>query len=220
MRRSPFLPAFEHLPATIPIFPLTGVLLLPRGQLPLNIFEPRYIAMVDDALSSDRLIGMIQPADPASRANEPPVYEIGCAGRITSFDETEDGRYLITLTGVSRFRLGDELPTIRGYRRVTADWQPFRGDLGVEPGLALDRERLCSALGVYLKRHGISVNWEAIHGTPDERLVTSLCMICPFEPPEKQALLEASSWRERADTMLSLIEMAVIDKEGGEASRH
>lgn len=209
MSSSPFFPRFETLGETIPIFPLTGVLLLPRGLLPLNIFEPRYIAMVDDALKADRMIGMIQPVEPGDTPLAPDVYPVGCAGRITSFDETDDGRYLITLTGICRFRVDGELPTIRGYRRVRADWGGFAGDFD-EASIQLDRERLCAALACYFKQHRISANWEAIRSTPDERLITSLSMICPFGALEKQALLEAPTLAERASLMIGLIEMAVM----------
>ncbi len=217
----PFFPSFNDLSQTLPIFPLTGVLLLPRGQLPLNIFEPRYIAMIDDALSSDRLIGMIQPVDATANGAAPEVYSTGCAGRITTFDETDDGRYLITLTGLCRFNLEEEVSTTRGYRRVKTDWSPFRDDMApAEDCLQVDRDRLRQALSVYFNRQGISANWDAIEGTPDDRLVTSLAMICPFAACEKQALLEAPTPQERAALLLSLIEMAAIDNQGSDTPRH
>lgn len=217
----PFFPTFDQLSPSVAIFPLTGVLLLPRGQLPLNIFEPRYIAMVDDALATDRLIGMIQPVAGAGDHGTPEVYPMGCAGRITSFDETDDGRYLITLTGLCRFHLVEELETTRGYRRVVADWSPFRDDMEATAGdLGLDRDRLGQALAAYFERQGIKANWDAIDDTPDDRLVTSLAMICPFSPCEKQALLQAPSRPERAELLLSLIEMAALDNEGSDTPRH
>lgn len=220
MTGGPFTPQLEDLSPTLPVFPLTGVLLLPRGLLPLNIFEPRYIAMVDDALASDRLIGMIQPSDPECRARAPEIYPLGCAGRITCFEETDDGRYLITLTGLCRFRVAEELRTIRGYRRIHADWSGFPDDLSESPDQpVLDRDRLSRALSAYFQRHGISANWDAIAQTPDERLITSLSMICPFAPPEKQALLEVPTLPERAELLLSLIEMAVLDNVS-EPARH
>src|SRR5438046_8763676 len=134
------------LPDTLPIFPLTGVLLLPRGRLPLNIVEPRYPAMTRDALAGERLIGMVQPSDPSTSGRNPPVYPTGCAGRITSFSETEDGRFLITLTGTSRFRIREELPLLEGYRRVVPDWQEFARDLEGEESPEFDRERLMRGL--------------------------------------------------------------------------
>ena len=166
------------LPEIIPIFPLAGVLLLPRGRLPLNIFEPRYLAMTRDALKSERCIGMVQPSDPKDRGRNPPVYPVGCAGRMISFTETDDGRFLITLNGVSRFRIARELPLLDGYRRVVPDWTPFAGDLA-EAGEALlfDRDRLLRGLGAYFKQHELSADWDALRGAPGERLVTSIAMI-------------------------------------------
>ena len=200
----------EQLPSVLPIFPLPGVLLLPRGLLPLNIFEPRYLAMTGDAMNGERLIGMVQPTDPEA-PEPPPVFATGCAGKITSFTETPDGRFLITLTGVARFSIQNELPPLRGYRRVTPDWSPFRDDLVEETEPVLDRVRLERALRVYFKQHGLEADWDAIRQTSDERLVTSLAMICPFAPPEKQALLEARTLAERSATLLALIEMAALE---------
>jgi Lon protease-like protein len=194
----------DDLPDMIPVFPLEGVLLLPRGNLPLNIFEPRYLAMVEDALKSDRIIGMIQPL------NGEALYRVGCAGRITSFSETNDNRYLITLTGLSRFRVRDELPQQHGYRRVQADWMDFAGDL--KPGSAcidLDRARLHKLLSSYFDQQGLSCQWDAIDNAPDDRLITCLSMICPLEPSEKQALLEAPCCRTRADMFMAMLELAV-----------
>ena len=211
----------QSLPATLPIFPLAGVLLLPRGRLPLHIFEPRYVAMVEDALLGDRLIGMIQPFDPTSRDDAPVVYPIGCAGRITAFRDMEDGRYLITLSGLSRFRVGRELEGKHGYRRVEPLWADFIDDLREEPDRPLDRSRLLGALPCYLEEHEIVADWETIKGAPDERLVTSLAMVCPFEPNEKQALLEAPTLGERAELLTSLVEMAVVDaRRGGRCVCH
>jgi Lon protease-like protein len=221
MSPNPFDPTFDQLPEIVPIFPLTGVLLLPRGKLPLNVFEPRYLAMTEDALAGNRMIGIIQPSDPLSRASVPPVYPIGCAGRITSFSETDDGRYLITLTGVCRFETVRELPIVRGYRRVDVSWERFAADLEESGPALFDRARLVEGLKTYFKIQGISANWDAIDSTPDERLVTSLAMICPFEPSEKQALLECGSLSERASMMVAIIEMSVLDKRGGDTmARH
>ena len=209
------------LPATLPIFPLAGVLLLPRGLLPLHIFEPRYVAMVEEALLGDRMIGMIQPFDPACRDEAPVVYPIGCAGRITAFRDLEDGRYLITLTGLCRFRVGRELEGKRGYRRIEPVWDGFLEDLRDEPEPPLDRTRLLGALPCYLEEHEIVADWETIKGAPDERLVTSLAMVCPFEPNEKQALLEAPTLGRRAELLTSLVEMAVVDaRHGGRCVCH
>src|SRR6201997_1407718 len=150
------------LPGILPIFPLSGVLLLPRGRLPLNIFEPRYLAMTRDALAGDRLIGMVQPSDPADLGRNPPVYPTGCAGRITSFSEAEDGRFLITLTGTSRFRIREELPLLEGYRRIVPDWQEFAQDVEGEEMPDFDRERLMRGLRAYFQQHQISADWDSI----------------------------------------------------------
>ncbi len=214
-------PAGAALPDILPIFPLPGVLLLPRGRLPLNIFEPRYLAMTRDALAGERLIGMIHPLDPVLREANPPVYPVGCAGRITSFTETEDGRYLITLTGISRFRIRAELPLVEGYRRVVPDWDEFRRDLDSEAEGDFDRDRLVKGLRAFFHKHGIAADWEAVAKTPGERLVTSIAMICPFEPSEKQALLEAPNFAERARLLCAIVEMAAADlPRDGAGPRH
>jgi Lon protease-like protein len=195
--------------------------LLPRGRLPLNIFERRYLAMTADALGTPvRLIGMIQPLDPESTQRNPPLYKVGCAGRITSFSETEEGRFLITLTGVCRFTVASELEIVKGYRRAVPRWDDYAGDFADAEISDLDRPRLLGALKDYFKLHGIAANWEAIEQTPDERLVTSLAMICPFEPSEKQALLEAGDLTARTALMTTLIEMALLEHSGGEPARH
>ena len=209
------------LPTILPIFPLTGVLLLPRGRLPLNIFEPRYLAMTRDALAGDRLIGMVQPSNPGASGDNPPVYPMGCAGRITSFAETEDERFLITLTGTCRFCIRDELPLLEGYRRVVPEWSEFARDLGSEDEPAFDRERLMRGLKGYFQQHQISADWGAINSVPGERLVTSVAMVCPFEPSEKQALLEASDLNERARLLTAMVEMALMHTSGvGVGARH
>jgi Lon protease-like protein len=221
MTRSPLETTFEDLPSELPIFPLTGVLLLPRGRLPLQIFEKRYLAMTADALGApQRLIGMIQPLDKEDKQRNPPVYKVGCAGRITSFSETDEGRFLITLSGVCRFAIASELELVKGYRRIVPQWDAFADDFADTPPLEVDRSRLLGGLKDYFKLHGIAANWEAIEQTPEERLVTSLAMICPFEPSEKQALLEAGDLKLRAELMATLIEMALLDHKGSDAARH
>lgn len=205
-----FHPGFGQLPAEIAVFPLPGALLLPQGRLPLNIFEPRYLAMVADALGEGRMFGMIQPdaARPAGDAG-PALSRIGCLGRLTSFSETEDGRFLITLTGVIRYRVSEELPMRRPYRRVRPDYAGFEPDLDLAARPALvDRARLLAALRRYFRQRGIEANWSAIEQTPDPALLTTLCMVCPFEPREKQALLEVATAEERAQLLLALLEMA------------
>jgi Lon protease-like protein len=209
MPSGPFDPTFDELPREIPIFPLPGALLLPRGHLPLNIFEPRYLAMTRDAIKGDRIIGMIQPdAMEDLRAPQVATYRIGCAGRIIQFAETPDGRYLITLAGLIRFDVGPELPLKDGYRRVQPNFAPYRGDMEGTPS-KIERERLLSKLKQFLERHDIGADWRAIEKAPDEQLVNALAMMCPFGPPEKQALLEAPDVAARCDTMIALLEMAV-----------
>jgi uncharacterized protein len=204
-----FQPRADDLPAEFAVFPLEGALLLPRGKLPLNIFEPRYLAMTEDALAAGRMFGMIQP-DPASAAEPcgPALYRVGCLGRLSSFSETDDGRYLITLTGVVRFSVAVELATQRGYRRVRGDVSAYLADLQTEPHpISVEREALVGALRGYFARRGFEANWEAIRRIPDDMLVITLAMICPFEPAEKQALLEARTEADRAVTLLALLQM-------------
>ena len=222
MTHSPLETTFEDLPSELPVFPLSGVLLLPRGRLPLQIFEKRYLAMTGDALGApQRLIGMIQPTEKETTQGTPPIYKVGCAGRITSFSETDDGRFLITLTGVCRFAVIEELALVKGYRRVVARWDDFARDFTDQPTVELDRARLLGALKDYFKANGISANWEAIEQAPDDRLVTSLAMICPFEPREKQALLEAADLKACAELMTTLIEMGLLAHKGSsDAARH
>ena len=203
-----FDPAFEDLPPEIPIFPLTGVLLLPGGKLPLNIFEPRYLNMTATALAGNRMIGMIQPTGDNEGA-QPEVYRTGCAGRLTSFSETEDGRYLITLSGYARFDIKQELPLRDGFRMVVPDWAPYREDLAEDDSDSIDRDRMLRALKDYFAANQVDANWDAIKDTPTDRLVNALAMMCPFQPSEKQALLEAASLLDRTDVMVALLEMSL-----------
>jgi Lon protease-like protein len=201
-----FHPRLADLPTEIAVFPLTGALLLPRGRLPLNIFEPRYLAMTMDALGQGRLFGMVQP-DARGKAAQG-LYRIGCLGRISSFSETDDGRLLITLIGVARFRILEELPLAAGgYRRVRADYTDFVTDLLEAEPPPLDRPALLGALKPYFLARGIEANWDAVEQTPDALLVTMLAMVCPFDPPEKQALLEAAEGQERAEMLVTLLRM-------------
>lgn len=209
----PFDPQFEDLPDEIPIFPLGGALLLPRSRLPLNIFEPRYLNMTAAALAApQRSIGMIQPQRETA-GGEPETYRTGCVGRIVSFGETEDGRYLITLKGLIRFAVDRELALRDGYRRVRARYGAYRDDLA-EPStrIEIDRERLLNALRAYLRQQDVDANWEAIEGTEDSRLIDSLAMMCPFRASEKQALLEAPGTAERAGIVMTLLEMALLER--------
>jgi len=189
MSRNAFHPTAESLPDTLPIFPLPGALVLPDTRLPLNIFEPRYINMTLDALKEPhRLIGMIQPTEGAdlNGPDEPPVYSVGAAGRITSFSETEDGRLLINLYGVARFRVRAQLPTVRGYRRVQVDWSEFLSDLDPDPTCNAEREPLQSLLRAYFDLHGLKADWQTIERTPLSLLVNTLTMVCPF-PDQREA---------------------------------
>ena len=203
------------LPQVIPVFPLPGAILLPRGQLPLNIFEPRYLNMVDDAMAGDRIIGMLQPRGGPQR--RPGLSPIGCAGRITSFAETSDGRYLITLTGCARFRLSGEIPTQTPYRQIRADFTPFEADLSAPPvdDVGLDREGLLDALRAYLETRGLDIDWDTAETAPPEALINSLSMALPFEPPEKQALLEAPLLTDRSEVLTALLTIdAAVDGDG------
>jgi uncharacterized protein len=203
------------LPAEIPVFPLSGALLLPRTRLPLNIFEPRYLAMVDSSLSSARIIGMIQPRVPGEEedpARKPALSAVGCIGRLVEYSETDDGRYLITLLGLARFRVRTELDTTTPFRQVSPDYSGFERDLRLEPEAMPEseglREKLIKALKPYLTEHAMQTDWKAIEEAPAETLVNALSMVCPFDPREKQALLEASSVKARADALIALLEMA------------
>jgi Lon protease-like protein len=214
----PFEPSFAELPRVIPIFPLTGVLLLPGGMLPLNIFEPRYLNMTQATLASgNRTIGMIQP-DGDDVGDNPSLYEIGCAGRIASFAETDDGRLLITLSGMCRFTVVEELPLKDGYRRAVAEYGRFRNDMSAEAHTAIDRTRLLEVLKAYLEHERIEANWKAIEDADDARLVASLAMMCPFQASEKQALLEAPDLTERARVIVALLEMALVTPGDGSAT--
>lgn len=205
------------LPQNLPVFPLTGVLLLPRGQLPLNIFEPRYLAMIEDALKGDRLIGMIQPRDfqQGMTSDFAPLFGTGCAGKITAFEERDDGRYLITLTGICRFRVDEELPMQRGYRRVRTNWTDFNADPQAHDCLGIDRNHLKDLLRSYFDIEGLSCSWDSIDGASDDKLITALAMICPLDPGEKQALLEAACCRTRAKMFMTMLEMAVHNAKSG-----
>ena len=204
-------PTLEELPTEFPIFPLPGALLLPRGKLPLNIFEPRYLAMIDDTLSNGRIMGMIQPNLHAPAGDTgPSLYRIGCLGRLSHFSETDDGRYLITLTGVTRFRVRAELAMRRGFRRIAAELEPFADDLSPpREKTRLVRREFISALKPYFHVHGIEANWDTIAAMQDEALVVTLAMLCPFDPAEKQALLEAPTEADRASDLLALLRMSL-----------
>ena len=198
------------LPDVIPVFPLPGALLLPRARLPLHIFEPRYLQMFNDALKTDkRLIGMVQPNSVKGRDGHG-LHVIGCAGRITQFSETEEGRYLVTLTGISRFRVTKEVEGFSPYRRCEIRWDGFERDqTGVEKDTSFDRARFLKLLGRYFDARGMSTDWKTLKEAEDELLVNSLSMMLDFEPEDKQALLEAPSLSTRRETLVTLIEFSL-----------
>lgn len=219
---NPFSPTFEELPKTLPIFPLPYALLLPRGRLPLNLFEPRYLNMGIDAMKGDQMIGMVQPVEPERDpvSADAKVFHTGCAGRITSFSETEDGRLQITLTGMCRFDIVREIEGKGGYRRVEPDYAPYRADM--DPAGApveLDREKLVRLLKAYAAQKGFELDWNAIDKAGDAVLLTSLAMMFPFAGQEKQALLEAPTLNDLSQVIMALLEMAVPGADGG-AARH
>ncbi|WP_034990749.1 LON peptidase substrate-binding domain-containing protein [Beijerinckia mobilis] len=198
----------EEMPSLFPLFPLSGVLLLPRGQLPLNIFEPRYLAMVDDALKGERIIGMIQPdTDAPGLAGVPPLFQVGCAGRITQISETGDGRYHLTLTGISRFRILKEAEVDTPYRQCYADFNFFATDF--KPGSGeeyVDRTSLLRTLREFAEFNDLQIDWKSINDAPNEALVNALSMMSPFGAKEKQAILEAIDLKARADVLIAITE--------------
>lgn len=194
------------LPDTIPMFPLPGALLLPRSRLPLHLFEPRYLQMLDDVLKTEsRLIGMIQPYGKDNK-----LHSIGCAGRVSAFSESEDGRYMITMAGGSRFRILNEVDGFTPYRRCRVSWQGFERDFGgTEKDTTFDRPKFMKVLGRYFEEENLSTDWESLQEADDELLINSLSMLCPFEPEDKQALLEAPSLTTRRETLMTLIEFSM-----------
>ena len=204
------------LPEIIPVFPLPGALLLPRGQMPLNIFEPRYLEMVDDALrDGHRLIGMIQP-DPShsGTADRPNLYKVGCVGRITQLAETGDARYLLQLTGVARFRIVEELKVATAYRQCRVDFTAFPDDFIARRGEELvDRKAVLDALTAFLKANNLKADWQGIESAPNEALVNALAMMSPYEPAEKQAMLEAPDLKTRAEILVAVTEIALAKRQ-------
>jgi Lon protease-like protein len=203
----------DDLAGVIPVFPLPGALLLPRGQMPLNIFEPRYLAMVDAALmSGNRLIGMIQP-DPAHPGSEdhPNLYKVGCVGRITQIAETGDGRYLLQLTGISRFRVEEELPVTTPFRQCRVTYAPFTDDFIARKGEdEVDRKAVLRALSDFLKANNLKTDWEGIENAPNEALVNALAMMSPYGSAEKQAMLEAPDLKTRAEILVAVTEIELV----------
>ena len=203
------------LPGVIPVFPLPGALLLPRGQMPLNIFEPRYLAMIDDSLrDGHRLIGMIQP-DPAhgGRNDKPALYKTGCVGRITQLAESGDGRYVIELTGVARFRIEQELSVKTAYRQCRVTFAPFADDFVARKGEdKVDRDAVLTALRAFMKANKLEADWEGIDQAPNEALVNALAMMSPYGAAEKQALLEAPDLKTRAELLVAITEIELAKK--------
>lgn len=214
-------PKYNELPSTIPVFPLTGVLLLPKGVLPLNIFEPRYIEMINYALKHDRLIGMIQSKtnhteeDKANTKQTADLYNVGCVGRITNFSETADGRYEIMLHGLARFSIESNEITSSGFRTADVSWDGYQHDMEFDNAFQLDRDALNILLKQYFDAHELNACWQTIKETPNHMLITALSMICPFTPQEKQALLEAHTCEERAKYLRTMLEMSVASNDCG-----
>lgn len=206
----------QDLPDAIPVFPLAGALLLPRGQMPLNIFEPRYVEMVDTVLRGSRLIGMIQPESDQDAATVPRLYRIGCVGRLVQFAETGDGRYLISLVGVSRFAVDEELSVMTPFRQCRISAAPFACDFKPRLGEGeVDREAVLAALLRYAEATGLKIDWDGVEKAPNEALVNALSMMAPFGPREKQALLEAPDLRSRAETLVAITEMELAKTDPG-----
>ena len=203
----------DDIPMVVPVFPLPAALLLPRGQLPLNIFEPRYLAMVDAALRGDRIIGMVQPRfdhGSVDLTGRPALCDVGCLGRITQFAETGDGRILLTLSGIVRFSVSEELSTTTPYRQVRVATEPFAEDFEPNRGEAeVDRKALMSVFRAYLEANNLEADWASFDQAPTEALVNTLSMMAPYGPAEKQALLEAPDLRTRAETLIAITEMAL-----------
>jgi len=239
MARRAFDPTAEDLPTDIPIFPLAGALLLPGGQLPLNIFELRYLNMVADALGQGRYLGMVQPrvleaVEESPKLDDAPIYSVGCLGRITSFEETSDGRFLISLHGLIRFGVGPELPLEKGYRRLTPNFGSYLGDLLQSPTTVsgadeqapgrgenwIDRARLIGSVKQYFAAQDLSAEWKGIDQASDDVLVTTLAMVCPLSPPDRQALLESPTNVLRAKMLVGLLEAALASDDAEPEVRH
>ena len=200
----------QSLPNRFPIFPLRGAVLLPTGNLPLNIFEPRYLKMVRDAMQTDRVIGMVQQKREHDRSPQPEIFPIGCAGRITNFNETDDGRYLVTLTGITRFDVEEELEVATLYRQVKASFSRWRGDLQPEVPPETLRTRMLPVLEAYFTAQGIEADWNAVREARLTALIISLAMICPFDAAEKQALLEAETLEQQGELLIAIMEMETM----------
>lgn len=212
--------SLADLPGQLPLFPLARVLLLPRAQLPLNIFEPRYLAMIDAAMAGGRIIGMVQPARGQSEAGKPALAEVGTAGRVTAYSEADDGRYLITLTGIARFRVVEEADVDTPFRAARVDFAPYLSDLeGGRGEQEVDRERLIDTLDAYLAARNLDIDWDDVHASSTESLVNALSMLSPYGSDEKQALLEAPDLAARAEILIALTEMDIGARRGDDGVR-
>jgi uncharacterized protein len=209
--------SINELPGILPVFPLSGALLLPRAELPLNIFEPRYLAMFELAMETHRLVGMIQP-EPGDNTTKPPLARIGCAGRITSYTETDDNRLLVSLTGVCRFEVTAEKNVKSPYRQCNVNYAGFAADLVTEnQGRSVNRDALITAFRQYLEANNMSANWEEVHKVPTENLVNTLSQLAPYPAAEKQALLEAPDLKSRAEMLIALTELALAKQDKGQS---
>lgn len=219
MTRNPFMPNFNDLPRELPIFPLAGAVMMPGVQLPLNVFEPRYLSMVNDALAADRLIGMIQPRGDDDEET-PEIQHVGCAGRITSYSETNDGRIVLVLTGVCRFMVRQELEPRHGYRRVAPDWERFTIDFREDPAETIDQARFLDSLRAYCQLRQVEIPWDEVQKMPIEELVNLLCTHLPLAPEDKQALIETLTAKDRAQLMRGLMDMASAASMDATEHRH
>lgn len=217
---SPFMPRFADLPAELPIFPLAGAVAMPGIQLPLNIYEQQYLNMIQDVLATDHLIGMIQPLSGPEEVEVPPLHRVGCAGRVTSYSETNDGRVVIVLTGVCRFEVQGELEETRGYRRVRAVWSRFANDFLPEGGHLVNRDRFLASLRTYVRPRGVEIPWDDLKGMEDVDLINLLTAHLPLPPEDKQALIETVDLADRAELMRGLMDMASASSVEGVEQRH
>ena len=209
----------SDLPKQIPLFPLAGALLLPRTDLPLNIFEPRYLLMIEEAMRADRVIGIIQPQG-SSDTNQPNLESVGCAGRITSYSETDDGRLLVTITGICRFSVVNEIEVNTPYRQADVDYRPFAVDFVSETGArSVNRDQLIKAFRQYLEANDMSADWNEVEAVSTEVLVNTLSLLAPYPARDKQALLEAPDLKSRADVLVALTELALAKSSPGTSRR-
>lgn len=220
MLRNPFIPKFSDLPKELPIFPLSGAVVMPGVQLPLNVFEPRYLAMVSDALKSDRLIGMLQPRPDTDFDEVPAIHQVGCVGRITSYSETNDGRIVLILTGVCRFQVAEELGMRSGYRRVRPDWERFAIDYHAAAEGLPARNTFMTSLRTYCSLRGVEVPWDDVAKMGDSDLVNLLCAHLPLDPQDKQALIETVDLGSRGQLMAGLMDMASAADGSTAGQRH